>query len=260
MGRSGEGRVCVPHGRPRRILRALGVHLCCSAVEMRPTVEELDEAGALVDRRREDGDSAGEEGRARPYGGSALRSPEFIYKGRAGVFTISLLLLLCSGLLGGGGLVATQAQEVPRADYDTNCGLGFAGLHCGEVQTCEELDYCTGHGICVRGGSCVCDVGWEGPTCAESNCPSNCSGHGSCAATGGCVCDAGYKGVICDSVECLGGGNCTGHGECLEGGVCVCDKGYVGGGCERIDVAEKRVVSMLIQRRELRQRVRRRIL
>jgi hypothetical protein len=134
---------------------------------------------------------------------------------------------------------AYTLEQVRRADYNTNCGLGFAGLHCDEVMTCEELDYCSGHGICQRGGYCICDTGWEGATCKQSYCPSGCSGHGSCAATGGCVCDAGFTGIICDQVICLGGGNCTGHGACLQGGICHCDKGYLGAGCDQIDVVQK---------------------
>ena len=138
-----------------------------------------------------------------------------------------------------GNADAYTLDQVRRADYATNCGLGFAGLHCNEVMTCEELDYCSGHGICQRGGYCICDTGWEGPSCKQSYCPSECSGHGSCAATGGCVCDAGFTGIICDKVICLGGGNCTGHGVCLPGGMCSCEKGYLGGACDVIDSAEK---------------------
>jgi hypothetical protein len=134
---------------------------------------------------------------------------------------------------------AYTLEQVRRADYSTSCGLGFAGLHCSEVMTCEELDYCSGHGICQRGGYCICDPGWEGATCKQSYCPSGCSGHGACAATGGCVCDAGFAGTICDQVICLGGGNCTGHGACLHGGVCSCEKGYLGAACNVIDEDEK---------------------
>jgi hypothetical protein len=133
---------------------------------------------------------------------------------------------------------AYTMEQVRRTDYATNCGLGFAGLHCSELITCKELDYCSGHGICQRGGYCMCDIGWEGATCKQSYCPSGCSGHGSCAATGGCVCDAGFTGMICDSFICLGGGNCTGHGACLHGGVCSCEKGYLGAACDVIDVVQ----------------------
>ena len=134
---------------------------------------------------------------------------------------------------------AYSLEQVRKADYATNCGLGFAGQQCNEVMTCEELDYCNGNGMCQRGGFCLCDPGWEGATCMQANCASNCSGHGSCATTGGCVCDAGFTGVICNQVICLGGGNCTGHGTCLTGGICVCEKGYLGAGCDVIDVAKK---------------------
>ena len=67
---------------------------------------------------------------------------------------------------------AYTLAQVRRADYATNCGLGFAGLNCNEVNTCEELDYCSGHGICQRGGFCICDPGWQGASCKQSNCPS----------------------------------------------------------------------------------------
>lgn len=155
-------------------------------------------------------------------------------------FAAISLLILSLALWPLGCIKHADAQEqVRRADYATNCGLGFGGLHCSEVLTCEELDYCNGHGLCQRGGFCICDPGWQGPACEQSNCPSQCSGHGSCAATGGCVCDAGFTGVICDQVICLGGGNCTGHGACLPGGICECEKGYLGGACDIIDVAQK---------------------
>ena len=134
---------------------------------------------------------------------------------------------------------AYTLEQVRRADYATNCGLGFAGLQCDQVTSCEEVDYCSGHGMCQRGGFCICDPGWQGASCKQSNCPSMCSGHGSCAASGGCVCDAGFTGVICNQVICLGGGNCTGHGACLNGGICECEKGYLGGACDKIDVAQK---------------------
>jgi len=149
------------------------------------------------------------------------------------------LTVLYLALLPSDSRHANAQEQVRRADYATNCGLGFAGLLCSEVMTCEELDHCSGHGLCQRGGFCICDPGWEGPTCKQSNCPSECSGHGTCAITGGCVCDAGYTGVVCNQVICLGGGNCTGHGACLPGGICECEKGYLGGACDIIDVAQK---------------------
>jgi hypothetical protein len=133
-----------------------------------------------------------------------------------------------------------DSAEMHRAGFDINCGFGFAGPNCNEVITCEELSYCHGHGVCVRGGMCVCNPGWKGESCNQSFCQSNCSGHGSCLSSGeGCLCDTGYTGKICNNVECLGGGNCTGHGICLDGGVCICQKGYFGSGCETIDVAAK---------------------
>ena len=164
----------------------------------------------------------------------------------AAVLRLVMIATACLHLSTHVGVVEAQLQgdaytleQVRRADYATNCGFGFAGLQCDQVTSCEEVDYCSGHGMCQRGGFCICDPGWQGASCKQSNCPSMCSGHGSCAASGGCVCDAGFTGVICNQVICLGGGNCTGHGACLNGGICECEKGYLGGACDKIDVAQK---------------------
>lgn len=142
-----------------------------------------------------------------------------------------------------GGIIAVEGytqQEVSRAGFDLNCGLGFTGLQCQQVVTCEEKNYCNKHGICMRGGRCMCDPGWRGDSCDEAYCPSNCTGHGACMPDGsGCLCDSGFSGTICNKVACFGGGNCTGHGACLQGGICQCDKGYLGAGCDQVDVVLK---------------------
>jgi hypothetical protein len=151
-------------------------------------------------------------------------------------FSSGIFITFCSI----GAVKGYTQEEVTRAGVDLNCGLGFAGLQCGEVITCEANNYCHGHGICKRGGACVCDPGWKGSSCNEAYCPSDCSGHGTCMSDGrGCLCDSGFSGTICNKVSCLGGGNCTGHGACLEGGICQCDKGYLGGGCDQVNVALK---------------------
>jgi len=64
-------------------------------------------------------------------------------------------------------------QQARRVDYVTNCGHGFAGLECNEVMSCEELDYCSGHGMCQRGGLCICDPGWT--VWINSTTPPSCS-------------------------------------------------------------------------------------
>lgn len=75
---------------------------------------------------------------------------------------------------------------------------------CGD--TCE-------HGTCSAQGTCTCDPGWEGPTCAQNidDCVDVDCGQGTCvddvdAFT--CACDPGWEGEACDALQmplCLRG-------------------------------------------------------
>ncbi|XP_062410002.1 tenascin isoform X2 [Sardina pilchardus] len=92
--------------------------------------------------------------------------------------------------------------------------------------------YCSGHGnfsndIC----GCVCDPGWKGPNCSESECPDECSDQGRCV-DGKCQCFEGYGGHNCSLEICPV--DCGKYGECIRG-VCVCVDGYFGKGCSESD-------------------------
>lgn len=49
-------------------------------------------------------------------------------------------------------------------------------------------DMCSLRGVCMPDGSCVCDDGWSGPTCADPVCPGGCEGRGQCTAPNTCTC------------------------------------------------------------------------
>ena len=71
---------------------------------------------------------------------------------------VHVAVVILSLVLLNTGIITSKAdtlEQVRGADYKTNCGMGFTGLMCSEVITCESLSYCTGHGICVRGGECT---------------------------------------------------------------------------------------------------------
>ena len=80
--------------------------------------------------------------------------------------------------------------------------LGFVGAAEEAKRTC---DACGEHGSCDVSGSCVCDTGWYGASCAArvAACVGeDCAGHGVCVLRGepptaGCECDEGWVGRQC---------------------------------------------------------------
>ncbi|XP_031432979.1 tenascin isoform X2 [Clupea harengus] len=92
--------------------------------------------------------------------------------------------------------------------------------------------YCSGRGnfsseVC----SCVCEPGWKGPNCSESECPDDCSDQGRCV-DGKCECFEGYGGHNCSLEFCRV--DCGKYGQCI-GGVCVCTEWYFGEDCSQSD-------------------------
>ena len=102
---------------------------------------------------------------------------------------------------------------------------------------------------CINGGCnnelvCVCDLGFEGPSCNDTvicdnalpfGDPNVCSGHGDCViATGGnteCCCDEGYGGNNCSSPPPVCNPACENGGTCVENNLCLCTQGWDGPIC-----------------------------
>ena len=134
-----------------------------------------------------------------------------------------------------------------------NCAPGHAGPDCG--RRCPA--HCGGHGACATGttagGECECVRGWAGAQCTVE-CPGGaamvCSGHGVCLRDGTCECARSVASGFWAGAECLecaaghaapdclyrcpvgpAGGVCSDRGEC-RAGRCACDAGACGRACE----------------------------
>ncbi|XP_041667615.1 tenascin-like isoform X2 [Cheilinus undulatus] len=111
------------------------------------------------------------------------------------------------------------------------CSSGDGG--CCSAQATGDVGtkpYCNGHGnysteIC----GCVCEPGWKGPNCTETDCPNNCQNRGRCV-DGKCVCFKGFSGENCTLEVCPV--DCGEQGQCV-GGVCICLDGYFGENCSQ---------------------------
>ncbi|KAM9438045.1 tenascin-like isoform 2-T2 [Salvelinus alpinus] len=114
------------------------------------------------------------------------------------------------------------------------CASGDAGCCSVQPVTGEvgTKPYCNGHGN-YRADTCgcICEPGWKGPNCTESECPNNCQDQGRCV-DGKCVCFEGFGRDDCSLKVCKV--DCGGNGQCI-GGVCVCAKGYTGEDCSQTD-------------------------
>ncbi|XP_031665288.1 tenascin-like isoform X2 [Oncorhynchus kisutch] len=114
------------------------------------------------------------------------------------------------------------------------CASGDAGCCSVQPVTGEvgTKPYCNGHGnYSADTCGCICEPGWKGPNCTESECPNNCQDQGRCV-DGKCVCSEGFGRDDCSLKVCKV--DCGGNGQCI-GGVCVCAKGYTGEDCSQTD-------------------------
>ena len=140
------------------------------------------------------------------------------------------------------------------------CAAGYhldADATCVEDASCEPFS-CSGNGVCddaLGTVSCVCSLGYEGPSCAvcsggfhriaDGRCAPDarcdvgapCGPRGACAVEAGaiaCACEDGWAGDRCD--RCADGFHAD-AGECVVDEVCRAD---TCGGFGRCDVAEGR--------------------
>ncbi|KAB5528637.1 hypothetical protein PHYPO_G00142540 [Pangasianodon hypophthalmus] len=116
--------------------------------------------------------------------------------------------------------------EVSSLREQCTSGAGCCGAQVtGEVTT---KPYCNGHGnYSIETCSCVCEPGWKGPNCSETECPSFCQDQGRCV-DGKCICFEGFGGEDCGIVLCPV--DCGEYGQCIDG-ACICAEGYMGEDC-----------------------------
>uniref|UniRef100_A0A8C7UBC1 Tenascin C n=1 Tax=Oncorhynchus mykiss TaxID=8022 RepID=A0A8C7UBC1_ONCMY len=123
-----------------------------------------------------------------------------------------------------------EMLESELSSLREQCGSG-AGC-CGAQVTGEVATkpYCNGHGnFSTETCSCVCEPGWKGPNCTESECPNFCQDQGRCV-DGKCVCFEGFHGDDCSMEPCQE--DCGDNGECIDA-MCICEDGFAGSDCSQ---------------------------
>ncbi|GIL87891.1 hypothetical protein Vretifemale_15933, partial [Volvox reticuliferus] len=103
---------------------------------------------------------------------------------------------------------------------------------------------CSGNGLCLANGRCMCYSGFSGDDCSNVtyvevyNCGYKCTfDQGWCnvstitkrTRTWSCTCKPNITGLTCSIVSCPN--NCNWNGECLDQGICACYPGYTGADC-----------------------------
>ena len=148
-----------------------------------------------------------------------------------------------------GGLPLRARSEMVRAEVRGRCrgraasgGVArtFSILILGTVRAAAPVvgcNGCSGRGVCLADGSCLCDSGYWGDSCEQASgwnteCAKDCAHHGQCRH-GTCLCDPGYSGHACEEVTPTCPHNCGGHGRC-EHQVCSCFAGYTGDACLQV--------------------------
>eukprot|EP00301_Raphidiophrys_heterophryoidea_P020899 c5472_g1_i1.p1 GENE.c5472_g1_i1~~c5472_g1_i1.p1 ORF type:complete len:1350 (+),score=316.05 c5472_g1_i1:73-4050(+) len=108
---------------------------------------------------------------------------------------------------------------------------GWTGAACSKQIDCPDgCNEARGLGKCdATVGTCVCNEGRSGRSCAVGTCPGSpaCNGNGLCKEDGVCECAMGWTGVGCDQKECVGG--CA-SGMCVDG-ACKCAPNWFGTHC-----------------------------
>ncbi|TSV94885.1 Tenascin [Bagarius yarrelli] len=116
--------------------------------------------------------------------------------------------------------------EVSSLREQCTSGAGCCGAQVtGEVTT---KPYCNGHGnYSTETCSCMCEPGWKGSNCSETDCPNFCQDQGRCV-DGKCICFEGFGGEDCGTELCPV--DCGEFGQCIDG-ACICAEGYMGEDC-----------------------------
>lgn len=107
----------------------------------------------------------------------------------------------------------------------------------GRCSMCDPNTFCSGHGQCLRNGSCDCLSHYSGRNCSVCNPNVRCSGHGVCDFNGTCHCAYGWTRRPLDCSICFPAELCSGHGLCNDNLLtykeqpCFCDDRYFGYNC-----------------------------
>ncbi|KAM3717366.1 Teneurin-m [Dirofilaria immitis] len=133
---------------------------------------------------------------------------------------------------------------------ECDCEPMFAGVDCSKQMTnCSNIN-CDNHGLCID-NECVCETGWTGPFCSRPLCDqlNNCSGSGICIRPQLCECVHGFAGEdcsICEDPTCdICDAKCI-HGHCnRDTKTCICRNDWTGPYCD-ICAIEKCDVSSVV--------------
>lgn len=109
----------------------------------------------------------------------------------------------------------------------------------GRCSRCDPNLFCSGHGQCLRNGTCDCLSYYSGQNCSVCRPDVRCSGHGTCDFNGNCYCEHGWTRQPLDCSICLPETLCSGHGTCnydlitYKNQSCFCDDRYFGNNCSK---------------------------
>ena len=84
----------------------------------------------------------------------------------------------------------------------------------GRCSKCDPITFCSGHGQCLRNGTCDSLRYYSGKNCSMCNPDVRCSGHGTCDYNGTCYCEHGWTRKPLDCSFCFSDELCSGHGVC----------------------------------------------
>ena len=129
-----------------------------------------------------------------------------------------------------------------QGSYTCSCSSGWKRQWFepyGRCSRCDPVHFCSGHGQCLRNGTCDCLSYYIGQNCSVCMPDVRCSGHGTCDFNGSCYCEHGWTRRPLDCSVCFSGELCSGHGTCnydlmtYKNQSCFCDDNYFGSDCSK---------------------------
>ena len=129
-----------------------------------------------------------------------------------------------------------------QGSYTCSCNSGWIRQWFepyGRCSRCDPVHFCSGHGQCLRNGTCDCLSYYSGDNCSVCISDVRCSGHGACDFNGTCYCEHGWTRRPLDCSVCFPAELCSGHGTCnynlmtYKNQSCFCDDDYFGSNCSK---------------------------